>query len=177
MNEEDGSMLPEKPLEPGKKYHTVSIWIATRSTDKVIRFLTAAFNARELGRVYNPDGSIGHAEVQIGDSKILMFDLQPGWPAFRSLIHLYVENADDLYEQALNAGARSMTRVTTHSWGDRGGRVLDPFGNIWWINSHVEDMGAEEMKRRAKQAEYIKAIEYAQKSFTPFLPDDFIQNS
>jgi Uncharacterized protein conserved in bacteria len=106
-----------------------------------------------------------------------MFDLKPEWPTFRSLIHLYVENADEIYEQALKAGAKSMTKLTTHFWGDRGGRVLDPFGNIWWINSHVEDVSAEEMERRAKQEEFIEAMDYAQKSFTPFLPTDYLSNS
>ena len=155
-----------------KKYNTVSIWITTKNTDRLITFLKAAFNAEELGRVFNEDGSIGHAEVQIGDSKILMFDSKPEWPPFRSLIHLYVDNGDELYEQALNAGAKSMTKMTTHFWGDRGGRIIDPFGNIWWINSHVEDVNAEEMETRAKQKEFIEAMDYAQKSFNPFLPID-----
>ncbi len=167
-------MAQTEQSEMEKRYHTVSIWLATKSTDKLIIFLKEAFHAKELGRVYTPDGSIGHAEVQIGDSKILMFDLKPDWPAFRSLIHLYVDNADEMYENALNAGAKSMTRVTTHFWGDRGGRVIDPFGNIWWINSHVEDVSVEEMEKRAKQSEFTEAMDYAQKSFTPFLPADFL---
>jgi len=169
--------MPQTEQTDLKKYNTVSIWITTKSTDKLIIFLKAAFNAKELGRVYNADGSIGHAEVQIGDSKILMFDLKPEWPAFRSLIHLYVENADEIYEQALKAGAKSMTKLTTQFWGDRGGRVLDPFGNIWWINSHVEDVSEEEMERRAKQEEFIESMDYAQKSFHPFLPADYLPNS
>lgn len=160
-----------------KKYNTVSIWITTKNTDKLIIFLKTAFNAKEIGRVYNADGSIGHAEVQIGDSKILMFDSKPEWPTFRSLIQLYVENVDEIYEQALKAGAKSMTKLTTQFWGDRGGRVLDPFGNIWWINSHVEDVSTEEMERRAKQKEFIEAMDYAQKSFNPFLPADYLLNS
>lgn len=161
--------MSQTGLSVSKKYNTVSIWLTTKSTDKLISFLTEAFNAKELGRVFNTDGSIGHAEVQIGDSKILMFDSKPEWPLFRSFIHLYIENADEIYEQALKAGAKSMTKMTTHFWGDRGGRVIDPFGNVWWINSHVEDVSAEEMERRAKQKEYIEAMDYAQSSFNPFL--------
>jgi PhnB protein len=171
--------MPQNSTEQSeqKKYNTVSIWITTKNTDKLIIFLKTAFNAKEIGRAYNADGSIGHAEVQIGDSKILMFDSKPEWPTFRSLIHLYVENADEIYEQALKAGAKSMTKLTTQFLGDRGGRVLDPFGNIWWINSHVEDVSAEEMERRAKQKEFIEAMDYAQKSFNPFLPADYLSNS
>jgi len=67
--------------------------------------------------------------------------------------------------------------MTTHFWGDRGGRVIDPFGNIWWINSHVEDVSAEEMERRAKQKEFIEAMDYAQSSFNPFLSTDYLSNS
>ncbi len=169
--------MPQTEKSVSKKYNTVAIWLTTKSTDKLISFLTEAFNAKELGRVYNEDGSIGHAEVQIGDSKILMFDSKSEWPPFRSFIHLYVENGDELYEQALKAGAMSMTKMTTHFWGDRGGRVIDPYGNIWWINSHVEDVSAEEMERRAKQKEYIEAMDYAQSSFNPFLSTDYLSNS
>ncbi|WP_315069812.1 VOC family protein [uncultured Clostridium sp.] len=160
-----------------KKYNTVSIWLTTKSTDKLIVFLKEAFNAKELGRVYNVDGSIGHAEVQIGDSKILMFDSKPEWSSFPSFIHLYVENGNEIYEQALKAGAKSMKKLTTHFWGDRGGRVIDPFGNTWWISSHVEDVSAEEMERRAKLKEFIEAMDYAQKSFDPFLTNDYLSNS
>jgi PhnB protein len=152
-----------------KRYSTITPWITTKSTDKLITFLTAAFNAVELGRVLNADGSIGHAEVQIGDSKIMMFDSPADWPSFPSFINLYVDNGDELYEQALKAGAVSMTELTTQSWGDRGGRIIDPFGNVWWITSHIEDVSPEEMERRSKQRQYIDAMEYAQKSFNPFL--------
>ncbi|NOV00020.1 VOC family protein [Paenibacillus planticolens] len=148
---------------------TITPWITTKSTEKLISFLIAAFNAEELGRVYNPDGNIGHAEVRIGDSKILMFDSLDEWPAFPCLIRLYVENADELYSQAIKAGAISMTKPTTMAWGERGGRVVDPFGSIWWITSKVEDVSPEEMMERLKQQEYIDAMEYAQKSFNPFM--------
>ncbi|PQP88670.1 VOC family protein [Paenibacillus sp. AR247] len=150
---------------------TITPWITTQSTEKLIAFLTAAFDARELGRVYNADGSIGHAEVGIGDSKILMFDSPAEWPSFPCLIRLYVDNSDEIYAQAIKAGAISMTKVITQAWGERGGRVVDPFGNVWWITSKVEDVSPEKMIERSKQQEYIDAMEYAQKSFNPFLTD------
>lgn len=148
-----------------KRYNTITPWITTKDTSKLIVFLTSAFNAKELGRVYNANGSIGHAEVQIGDSKIMMFDSNPEWPEFPCFINLYVDNSEELYEQAIKAGATSMTKMTTQFWGDRGGRVIDPFGNVWWITSHIEDVSPEEMERRSKQKEYIEAMEYAQSSF------------
>jgi PhnB protein len=148
-------------------YHTVCPWIVTKNTEKLIAFLKSAFNAHELGRVYNNDGSIGHAEVQIGDSKILMFDAKQNWPETPAFLYLYVDDGDVLYEQALKAGATSMTKMTTHSWGDRIGRIGDPFGNIWWITTHVEDLSPDEMVKRSQQKEFIEAMEYAQNSFNP----------
>ncbi len=148
---------------------TITPWITTRSTDRLIAFLTAAFQAEELGRVYNADGSIGHAEVRIGDSKILMFDSPAEWPSFPCFIRLYVDDSDSFYARALKAGALSMTKVVTQAWGEQGGRVVDPFGNVWWITSKVEEVSPEEIMERTKRQEYIDAMEYAQKSFNPFL--------
>jgi len=156
-----------------REINTVSPWIITKSTEKLIDFLKAAFNAKEEVRGYNEeDGTIGHAEVKIGNSTILMFDLKPEWPSLPSFIRLYVDNGDEVYKQALKAGATSMTKMTTHYWGDRIGRVLDPFGNIWWIQTHIEDVSPEEMELRERQNEYIEAMDYAQKSFNPFLHID-----
>ncbi|WP_152397951.1 VOC family protein [Paenibacillus cellulositrophicus] len=148
---------------------TVTPWITTQSTERLISFLIDAFDAQELGRVYNPDGAIGHAEVRIGDSKILMFDAAPEWPPFPSLIRLYVNDSDAMYARAIKAGAVSMTEPTTMAWGERGGRVVDPFGNIWWITSKIEDVSPEEMMERSQQQAYIDAMEYAQTSFNPFM--------
>jgi uncharacterized glyoxalase superfamily protein PhnB len=148
-----------------KRYGTITPWIATRSTAKLIDFLAAAFDAKELGRVHNADGTIGHAEVQIGDSKIMMFDLRPEWSPLPCLINLYVDDCERLYNQAIKAGATSMTKITTQSWGDKSGRIVDPFGNVWWLTSHVEDVSPDETAKRSQQEEYIKAMEYAQNSF------------
>lgn len=154
---------------------TITPWITTKSTEKLIAFLIAAFHAEELGRVYNVDGSIGHAEVRIGDSKILMFDSPAEWPSFPCFIRLYVDDSDESYAQAIKAGAISMTKVISQAWGERGGRVVDPFGNVWWITSKVEEVSPGEMMERSKQKKYIDAMEYAQKSFNPFLTD--VRNS
>jgi uncharacterized glyoxalase superfamily protein PhnB len=148
-----------------KRYNTVTPWITTKNTEKLIEFLVSAFSATELGKVYNVDGSVGHAEVQIGDSKIMMFDSRPEWPAFPCFINLYVDDSEALYEQAIRAGAVSMTKIVTQSWGDKTGRIIDPFGNVWWLTSHVEDVSPDEIGKRSLQDEYIKAMEYAQNSF------------
>lgn len=148
-----------------KRYNTITPWITTKDTTKLIAFLVKAFDAIELGVVKNEDGSVGHAEVQIGDSKIMMFDAHPDWPPFPCFINLYVKDSELLYNQALEAGATSMTKVITQAWGDKGGRVIDPFGNVWWITSQVEEVSPTEMEIRMGQEEYINAMEYAQTSF------------
>lgn len=97
----------------------------------MLEFLVSAFNAIDLGDSYNTDSSIGHAEVQNGDSKNMMFDSHPDWPVFPCFINLYVDNCEDIYEQAIKAGAASMTKIVTQLWGVRGGRIIDPFRNVW----------------------------------------------
>jgi PhnB protein len=154
--------------ENKKRYHTINPWIVTKSTEELIEFLKSAFDAYEHGRVYNKDGTIGHAEVQIGDSIILMFDASKDWPETPAFIFLYIDDGDKYYEKALQAGATSMTKMTTHSWGDRSGRIRDPFGNIWWITTRIEELTQEEIIKRSSQKEYIEAMEYAQNSFDPF---------
>jgi PhnB protein len=151
------------------KYHTINTWIVTKNSDQMIEFLKVAFNGVELGRVYNNDGTIGHAEVQIGDSKILLFDAKPILREIPAFVFLYVDNGDILYEQALKAGAVSITKMTTHSWGDRVGRVQDPFGNIWWITTPIEELTSDEIVERSMQKEFIEAMEYAQNSFNEFI--------
>ncbi|GHT76326.1 glyoxalase [Bacteroidia bacterium] len=151
------------------RYHTVNSWIVTKDTAKLIEFLKSAFDAQECGRVYNEDGTIGHAEVQIGDSIVLMFDAKPDWTETPSFVYLYLDEGDKFYEQALRAGAISVTEMSTHSWGDRIGRICDPFGNIWWITTHVEDLSTEEIIKRSQQKEYLDAMQYAQQSFNSFM--------
>jgi uncharacterized glyoxalase superfamily protein PhnB len=114
-----------------------------------------AFGAEELARVHVEDGSIGHAEVRIGDSVVMMFDTKADWPETPCFLRLYVEDCDAVYQQALKAGATSVTEVTYLFFGDRVGRVRDPFGNLWWIQTRIEDLDYEEMETRAQQSEFV----------------------
>ncbi len=120
--------------------HSIAPWIITRDTAALLHFLGAAFGAEERGRVPNPDGTIGHAEVRIGDSTILAFDAQHDWPPTPAFVRLFVEDADATVRRAVAAGATVVTEVEDTFFGDRGGRLRDPFGNVWWIQSHVEDV-------------------------------------
>lgn len=146
-------------------YGSVSPYVAVRGAAKMIDFMVEAFGGVERGRVPNPDGTLGHAEVQIGDSLVLLFDASPDWPPMPALLNLYVDDSDQTYEAAVRAGATAITPVQTSAWGDRGGRVRDPFGNIWWILSHVEDVEPDEMMRRMAEPAYVETMRVAVDSF------------
>ncbi len=143
---------------------TVMTWIISRDTAKLLDFMKQAFEAQELTRMYNEDGTIGHAEAKIGDSIVGSFDAREGWPETPCFLRLYVEDADAVYQQALAAGAISVTEMTSLIWGDRGGRVRDPLGNIWWIQTHVEQVNQEEMAKRATEQPYLDAKRYTRES-------------
>jgi PhnB protein len=145
-------------------YGTVTPWIISADTARLIDFTKAAFGAQELGRVPGPDGRIGHAEVRIGDSVVMMFDAQDGWPDTPAFLRLYVADADVAYERALAAGAASVTAVTGLFFGDRVGRVRDPLGNLWWIQAHVEDVDPAELTRRPQDPAAAEALRYVESS-------------
>jgi uncharacterized glyoxalase superfamily protein PhnB len=151
-------------------YSTVCPWIISRDTVRLLEFVAAAFDAEELGRVANENGSIGHAEFRIGDSIVLAFDARPEWPDTPAFLRLYVPDGDATFQQALRAGATAVTEMTTMAWGDRGGRVRDPLGNLWWIMTRLEDLDEAEIARRMALPEYIAAMEYVT-SMDPFAPD------
>src|SRR5690349_5024875 len=102
---------------------SVMPWIISQDTARLLEFLKDAFGAQELSRIYHADGTIVHAEARIGDSIVGGFDSKEGWPKTPCFLRLYVENADAVYQQALAAGAISVTEMTSLVWGDRGGRV------------------------------------------------------
>ena len=141
-------------------YSTVTPWIVSRDTARLLDFVARAFGAEELARVELEDGSIGHAEFRVGDSIVMAFDARPQWPDTPALLRLYVEDADAVHRQAVEAGATSVTEMTELFFGDRVGRVRDPLGNLWWIQSRIEDLDPDEMARRAGEPEHIAAMEY-----------------
>jgi PhnB protein len=124
--------------QPPEGYGTVTPWVVTKDTRRLLQFIKEAFDAEELGRVEVEGGAIGHAEARIGDSIIMMFD-SPFPVATPGLLRLYVEDGDAMFRRAEAAGATPVTRLTELAWGDRVGRVRDPLGNIWWIQERVEE--------------------------------------
>jgi PhnB protein len=151
-----------QPVPEG--YATVAPWIVTRDSAREIEFLTAAFDGEELGRMHDEEGSIVHAEVRIGDFVVLLFDAKDAWPDTPALLRLYMKDIDEVFEKALRAGATSVTDLFDSPWGDRGGRICDPLGNIWWLVEHVEDVEPEIQAQRWADPEYTESMRYAQES-------------
>jgi len=151
-----------QPIPEG--YHTVTPWVISRNTASLLDFVKQAFGAEELARVYVENGAIGHAEFKIGDSIIMAFDAKEEWPDTPCFLRLYVSDGDAIYHQALSAGATSVTEMTSMFWGDRVGRVRDPFGNVWWIQTHIENVDPQEMAKLSTEQVYLDAMRYAQDS-------------
>src|SRR5260370_33769663 len=144
-----------KPIPEG--YHTATPYLIIKDAAQAIEFYKKAFGATEVIRFAQPDGKIGHAEIKVGDSHIMLADEFPEMGA-RSpqsfggspvSILLYVEDVDAVFTQAVAAGAAVQRPVADQFYGDRTGGVKDPFGHMWYIATHVEDVSPEEMKKRA----------------------------
>ncbi|MFE7620134.1 VOC family protein [Streptomyces sp. NPDC057496] len=142
----------------------VAPWVVTDDTGALFDFLTAAFGAEELARVPVEDGSIGHGEIRIGDTTVLAFDRRSDWPVMPSLLRVYVPDADAAMAAAVAHGARVVTEAADAAWGDRGGRVRDPFGNIWWVVSQVEQVAPDETWKRMSEPKYVESMRMAQET-------------
>jgi PhnB protein len=143
-------------------YGTVTPWIISRDTARLIDFVVEAFGATEIARVVGDDGTIGHAEVRIGDSVVMAFDARPDWPDTPAFLRLYVEDGDEVFRRALAAGATTVTELTELFWGDRVGRVRDPLGNLWWVQQRVAELTPEEIGQRMTEPRFVEAMQYVQ---------------
>jgi PhnB protein len=151
-------MSKPKPIPEG--YHTATPYLIIKDAAKAIEFYKEAFRAKEMMRMSQPDGRIGHAEIKIGDSPIMLADEFPemGARSPQSLggspvsILLYVEDVDAFAKQAVAAGTKVIRPVKDQFYGDRSGSFEDPFGHQWHIATHVEDVAPEEMHKRAAAA-------------------------
>jgi PhnB protein len=147
-----------KPIPDG--YHTVTPYLIVNDAVGALDFYKQAFGATELFRMQKPDGKIGHAEIKIGDSPIMLADEHPeaGAKSPQSLggaavsILLYVEDADAVTEQAVAAGAKVLRPLQNQFYGDRSATLSDPFGHTWHIATHIEDVTPEEMQKRIEAA-------------------------
>lgn len=152
-------MRNAKPIPEG--YHTATPYLIIKDAAQAIEFYKKAFNAEELCRIPSPDGDrLIHSAVKIGDSILFIMDEVPQMGALgpKSLggssvtIHLYVEDVDSLYNQAVKAGAEVRMPLADQPWGDRYGSLTDPFGHSWGLATHIEDVSFEEVNRRFEAA-------------------------
>jgi PhnB protein len=146
-----------KPIPDG--FHTITPYLAVQDAARAIDFYKRAFDAHEIHRMEAPGGKIGHAELKIGDSVLMLSDEMPGsqCQSPQSLhgtttgMFLYVKDVDASFNKAVAAGAKSVQPVQDMFWGDRFGTVADPFGHSWSLATHKEDVAPAEMKRRGEE--------------------------
>jgi len=140
-------------------YHSVTPYLITTGAANAIDFYKRAFGATEVMRMPSPDGTIGHAELKIGDSMIMLADEHPqmGYRSPQSLggtgvsLMIYLDQVDEVFKRAVAAGAKELQPVKDQFYGDRSGTLQDPFGHVWTIATHVEDVPPEEMRIRAEK--------------------------
>jgi PhnB protein len=147
-----------KPIPEG--YHSVTPYLIVSNAGRALDFYKSAFGAKEMVRMEQPGGRIGHAEIQIGDSRVMLADEFPemGAKSPDSLggspvgLMLYVQDVDSQFRQAIAAGAKEVRPVQDQFYGDRSGTLVDPFGHQWTLGTHKEDVSDEELKRRMAAA-------------------------
>ena len=150
-------------------YTTVTPWIISSSTDKMIDFLKAVFGAEEIPsrRIKNKDGVIIHAVVKLGDAMLVLFDSRTGWGPTPTFLNIYVEDVEKAYQKALELGAMSVTEITLLWTGEKVCRILDPFGNLLWINQRIEEVdltNLEQVRQRSTTPDSIEGVAYIQQS-------------
>ena len=150
--------MATKPIPEG--YHTVSPYLAVDDAARAIEYYLKAFGAKELVRMEAPGGKVGHAELELGDSRIMLSDPFPQASTrppkelggTSASVFMYVKDVDAVVKRAVDAGATVTMEVANQFWGDRFGTITDPFGHVWSIATHVEDVPPVEMVERAKAA-------------------------
>ncbi|WLQ15049.1 VOC family protein [Hahella aquimaris] len=146
-----------QPIPDG--FHSVTPYLIIKGAADALAFYKQAFGAEETLRINGPNGAVGHAEIQIGDSRLMLADEYPDMQCFgpQTLggspvsLMLYVPDVDATFAKALAAGAKVRTQIENKFYGDRSGSLEDPFGHVWHIATHVEDLSEQELAERAKK--------------------------
>jgi uncharacterized glyoxalase superfamily protein PhnB len=139
-----------KPIPDG--YHTVTPYLTVDNPSAVIEFLKKAFDAQETYAMRDDKGNVQHGEVKVGSSMLMLGKAHDEWKSRPGNFYVYVEDCDAAYQKALAAGGTSLSEPETQFYGDRHGGITDSQGNNWWVATHVEDVPAEELEKRAKEA-------------------------
>ena len=150
--------MATKPIPDG--FHTVTPYLTVKDAPRAIDFYKQAFGAQVRSTHYSPDGKVMNADLKVGDSILMVAEEFPGMGSKSPLalgdspvtIHLYVEDVDKLFNQAIAAGAKAVMPVMDQFWGDRYGMVTDPFGHKWSMGTHKEDLTPAEIEKRGRAA-------------------------
>ena len=140
-------------------YHSITPSFCVDGAQKFINFLKEVFAAQDRFKMDGPGGKVMHAELNIGDSAVMVSDVMPQWPAKSNSLYVYVDDVDAAYQRALKAGATSVRAPENAFYGDRTSAVQDPFGNMWGMATHIEDVPPDEMEKRAEafQKQFVTA--------------------
>ena len=156
--------MTTQPLPGGKS--TVTPYVVVKGVDRFLEFVERTFGVRTALRVPNQDGTVGHAEVRVGESVLMAFDAAPEWPETPSFLSVYVDDVDEVYARALNAGATVVTGLMySRITGDRGCRVKDPVGNVWWLQTHQHDVDPSTLGELFTDPAEAAVMREAQESF------------
>jgi PhnB protein len=159
VRSDKGTFMNKKVNYQATGYHTATPYMIMKGATQAIEFYKKAFGATEIMRIDAPGGTIGHAEIQIGDSRLMLADEAPAWDAYSPekfggtpvSIMIYVEDCDAVFARAISLGAKELKPVKDQFYGDRSGHLSDPFGHVWTIATHKEDLSPEEMAKRAAE--------------------------
>lgn len=148
------------------RYARVNAWVISRDTDAEVRFLTSVFGAVETpgSRMQDPEGDIGHVEVELGDTVIMLFDAKPEWAPTPAHLRIYVDDVEATVQRAVSAGARVVTDPTLLPFGESIARVRDPQGHLLWLHEWIEDVSPDEMMSRFADPGAQEAMAYVQRS-------------
>jgi PhnB protein len=138
-----------QPVPEG--YAAVTPYLVVRNAPALIDFLEQAFGAQERMRMTDEEGVIRHGEVEIGGARVMLADASDEFPPIPAMLHLYVQDVDAVYRQAVSAGGESIMEPMDQFYGDRMAGVRDGFGNQWWLATHIEDVSPEEAQRRQRE--------------------------
>jgi uncharacterized glyoxalase superfamily protein PhnB len=142
-------MTPKRSVRPVPEgFHTITSYLTVPGVASLIEFVQKAFDGKLIERIDGPGGSVGHAEMRVGDSIVMMGEPREPWPARPCNLYMYVPDVDAVYRRAIDAGGKSIREPEDQFYGDRSGGVEDPSGNTWWIATHIEDVSREELRKR-----------------------------
>jgi PhnB protein len=141
--------MAANPIPTG--FTTVSPYLMVDDLQGSVDFLIKAFGAKSMGISNGPDGKPMHASLSFGDCAVMLGASMPGHEAFHTMLFIYCNNVDDLFQQALAAGGSQVQPVIDQPWGDRAGAIKDPAGNVWWVATHKEDLSEAEIQERMRQ--------------------------